>query len=382
MKKKVLFLITKSNFGGAQRYVYDLATGLPKTDWEVVVAAGGEGELIDRLKLSEIRVIPIPSLERDISMVKEIQSCKEIADIVRSERPDILHINSSKAGALGALIGRIYGVPRIIFTAHGWSFNENRPGWQKLILKFIHYLTVILSHETIAVAEEVKKQMSWPFAEHKMTVIYNGRNLPALKSREEAREFLATKAPGLSKFIDDTWSMTIAELHPIKRHDLAIKAMKEIARLSPHHRHIIIGSGQEEAHLRRLIKEKELEEQVFLLGNIKDAAQYLRAADVFILTSRSEAMPYVIIEALIAGLPIIATRVGGIKEIIEDQKSGMLIPSGDQTILVKEVVRITTDPSFKARLQTAALERAHYFTFEQTLEKTIACYKGEKTTPV
>jgi len=171
-KKKVLFVITKSNWGGAQRYVYDLATGLPKTDFDITVALGGDGLLASKLRAAGVRVISIPSLQRDFSLAKELHSVQEIYDLLKVEQPDILHLNSSKAGILGTVIGRFNKVPKIIFTAHGWAFNEDRPFWQRVLLKTIHWLTVLSSHHTIAVSKEVVRQMNWPFAASRMTVIW------------------------------------------------------------------------------------------------------------------------------------------------------------------------------------------------------------------
>ena len=136
-RKKVLFLITKSNFGGAQRYVYDLATTLDAEKFEVVVALGGKGPLASLLEHAGIRTITIESLTRDISIKNELRFTFELWKIIHTERPHILHVNSSKAGAVGTLLGRVAFVPRVLFTAHGWAFNEDRPWWQKIIIKII-----------------------------------------------------------------------------------------------------------------------------------------------------------------------------------------------------------------------------------------------------
>lgn len=374
-RKKILFLITKSNWGGAQRYVYDLAVGLPKEDFDVVVAAGGSGPLIDKLNAANVRVITIPSLQRDLSIIKEWSSFKNLKDIVEIERPDILHTNSSKAGILGAIVGRLLRVPKIIFTAHGWAFNEDRPFWQRLIIKKIHWFTVLLSDKTIAVSKEVVKQMNWPFAKSKMAVVYNGRNIADLKERNEARRIILEHEPRLQKYKDDFWSMTIAELHPVKRHDAVIKSMKEVVRRWPYTRHLVISGGQDEAYLKRLIKALELEDNVFLLGAIDEAAKYLKAADMFILASRSEAMPYAIIEACIAGLPIVATAVGGIPEVIENGKSGLLTTPLDNKALFEAIFDLRTNEQKRLSLANGALKRAQEFTFAKTLDKTISIYR-------
>lgn len=377
-KQKILFLITKSNWGGAQRYVYDLAASLPKDEFEVVVATGGNGTLIDKLRSADIRVVNIPSLERDISLVKELRAFIEIWQIIREEKPDILHINSSKAGVLGSLSGRLLGVPKIIFTAHGWAFNEDRPLWQRLILKKIHWLTVLLSHQTIAVSHEVKRQMNWPFAGNKITVIHNGREIKDLPSRENSRTALIEKEPRLAPYKDDFWSITIGELHAVKRHDAVVEVMKELIEKEPNTRHLIIGSGEKEQELELMVAENNLSEHIFLLGPVDEASQYLKAADMFVLASRSEAMAYVIIEAMIAGLPIVATKVGGIPEVVLNGQSGLLTPPLDNKALFKAILELRTNSELREKLSQGAKKRSQSFTFDKTLRETIALYSHSK----
>lgn len=374
-KQKILFLITKSNWGGAQRYVYDLAVGLPKDEFEVAVTAGGEGVLLEKLQSADIRTIPIPSLQRDVSITKDIKSLFDLFTIVRTEKPDVLHINSSKAGFFGTLVGRLAGVPKIIFTSHGWGFNEERPLWQRLVIKFGHWLTVLLGHHTIAVSQELKRQMSWPFVADKMTVIHNGREIKNLLSRGESRTILIEKEPRLAPYKDDFWSLTIGELHPVKRHDAVIEVIEELVQKEPNSRHLIISGGEEEFRLRELIEKQNLQENVFLLGTIDEASQYLKAADLFVLASRSEGMPYVLIEALLAGVPIVATRVGGIPEVVEEAVSGLLTPPLDNKALVEAIFELRTNPELRAKLSEGARVRSQSFTFEKTLRETVLLYK-------
>lgn len=374
MATKILYLITKSNWGGAQRYVFDLATNLPKDESEVVVALGGSGVLVDKLNEAGIRVISIPSLERDLSLSKEWRSTRELWHIIQEEKPNVLHLNSSKAGVLGALIGRLAGIPKIIFTAHGWAFNENRPYWQRLFAKAVHWITVLLSHQTIAVSNEVKRQMDWPFVQEKIVVVHNGRTISNFLERESARAFLSNIEPRLKNYIKDFWSITIAELHPIKRHDAVIDSLKDLVAIEPNTRHIIIGTGEEEEYLQNKIKELDLTEHVFLLGAITEAAQYLKAADIFILASRSEAMAYVIIEAAAASLPIVATRVGGIPEIIDHGKNGLLVPPLDNIALFKAILLLNQNSELRNQLGNEAFARSSQFTLERMLEKTIGVY--------
>lgn len=373
-RQKVLFLITKSDFGGAQRYVFDLATNLPREHYEPIVATGGNGALIDKLKVAGVRVIPITSLQRDISLKQEFRSLREISHIIKTERPNVLHVNSSKAGGLGTLLGRIYRVPRIIFTAHGWAFNEDRGLAAKLALKFLHWVTVLLSHQTIAVSEAIKQQLNWPLVQQKMVVIHNGRTHPVWKDRTNARQYLASQNDRLRKYQDDIWTMTIAELHPVKQHEVAIQAINELVEEGFSVRHLIIGDGELQADIASLIKELELIDHVFLMGRIDEAAQYLKAADIFILPSRSEALAYAAVEALQAGVPTVASDVGGLPEIITDGQTGFLVPSGDVSELTHRLRELLTDTTRREQMSQQATKQCQRFSMTAMIDHTITVY--------
>src|SRR4051812_18411936 len=116
---KVLLAITKPNFGGAQRYVYDLALGAYEAGHAVTVLTGSAGILTEKLASQRIETLSLPSLGRDVSMFKDFQSLRDILSVIKRERPAVLHLNSSKMGFFGSIAGRLMGVRCIIFTAHG-----------------------------------------------------------------------------------------------------------------------------------------------------------------------------------------------------------------------------------------------------------------------
>ena len=132
---KIIYGITKSNFGGAQRYVFELATEMKQQGHDVAVLCGGKETLVNKLKEVGIKVISLDEMQRDILVDQDFSSFFKILKVLRSEKPDIFHINSSKMGGLGGLAGRFARVKKIIFTSHGWAFNEPRPVWQKIIIK-------------------------------------------------------------------------------------------------------------------------------------------------------------------------------------------------------------------------------------------------------
>ena len=121
-------MITKATWGGAQRYVHDLALSLPRNQFESMLAYGQGGRLSETLANQSFPVYPISGLGRDIALVSDVMAFFAIARLLRKIRPDVLHLNSSKAAALGALAGRLAGTSRIVFTVHGWPFKEDRRG--------------------------------------------------------------------------------------------------------------------------------------------------------------------------------------------------------------------------------------------------------------
>lgn len=376
IKKKILFVITKSNFGGAQKYVFDLATSLPKDEFDVTVALGGSGILTDKLSSQNIKVLSLKSLVRDPHLLSDIRAFLELWAIIKKIKPDITHINSAKAGVIGTLTSRFAGVPKIIFTAHGWAFNEERPLYHKVIIRFFSWITVLLSHQTIAVSLAVKNDAKdWPLISEKITVIKNGINVPKFLTRDEARLRLFPR----EKFRLQEKAFivgTIAELHKNKGLSYAVTAFKKIVHDDSSVHYFIIGDGEERANLEALIKQSGLEDNVHLLGNVLDAALYLRALDIFLLPSVKEGLPYVVLEAGCASLPVVATNIGGLPEIIEHGVSGILIPPRDASAVENAVQQLRRDEN-NAKLLGEALNKKilQDFSFEQFISGTLQVYK-------
>lgn len=378
-RTKVLYLITKSTWGGAQQYVYDLALSLPGESYEPIVVAGGEGELIERLKEAGLKVYTLSHLKRDLSLFGDIKTAFDLFSIVRKEHPAVLHINSSKAGILGSIIGRLARVPKIIFTAHGWAFNEDRPGWQRFLITCVHYLTVVLSTKTIAVSEGMRAQLRWPGAQRKMIVIHPGRTVKDMRSKDDARGIIEMQVRDTSArlidYHDDIWIGTIAELHPIKRLNRAIDAISGLVKEFPTLRYVLIHDGEMRHVLMQQVRDLGLEEHVFFTGTIADAARLLPAFDVFLLPSKSEAFGYVLIEAGQAGVPVVATNVGGIPDIIKDGVNGLLVPPDDTPALRAALRKLLIDPDLRAMLIREHHERSMTFTTERMSAETRALYR-------
>ncbi|HBB44192.1 MAG: putative membrane protein [Parcubacteria group bacterium GW2011_GWA1_44_13] len=374
-KIKVLFVITKSNFGGAQKYVFDLATGLPKDRFDVAVALGGSGILIQKLHSENIRVIPIFSLARDVNPWSDISAFFELWRMFREEKPEVVHLNSAKAGGVGALAARLAGVPKIVFTAHGWAFNEERPVWQRLIIKFFSWITVMLSHNTIAVSDAVKNNTkNWPLIAGKISVIKNGIKEPNFLSRETARQRIFAKAnihiPEKAFVVG-----TIAELHKSKGLTYAIEAFAKLVPENPNLYYFILGGGEEKERLEALVGLHNLQGRVFLLGFVDDASRYLRAFDLFLLPSLTEALGLVLLEAGLAGLPVVASQAGGIPEVIENEKTGLLVTARDSSGIAQAIQKLVAGHSLAKRFAETLRERVlAEFSLSRVLKDTISLY--------
>ena len=341
-KHKILLIITKSNFGGAQKYVFELAQELQKNDHEVTVVLGGNGILIEKLKNVGIEVEQVEELGRDISIINDFKTFLKIKKIISKHNPDIVHLNSSKIGALGALASRLARVPQIIFTIHGWAFNEDRGFTSKLIIKMIYFFTILLCHHSIAVSKKIRQQAQflpfYYFLKKKIHVVYNGIATPHFISKQDARVFFEQKT---NTSFDGKYIIgQIAELHPIKSISTTIEAAAQLTSINPNFIFLICGEGEERKKLERQIMSAGLEKNVFLLGFIDNAAQYIKGFDLFCLTSKSEALALVLLEAGLAQVPIIASKVGGIPELIIEEETGFLFESQNTSMLVSQIKKI------------------------------------------
>ena len=369
-KRRILYVITKASWGGAQRYVYDMALKARDAGYDVRVAAGTPGELVERLDAQGIETVSIGSMKRDIGFKSEIASFISLIRVIRAFRPDVVHANSSKAAGLACLAARLTFVPRIIFTSHGWAFNEQRPSWQKLIIWVLHYSTVLLSHTTLCVSRAVRHDARHMLlAQSRLVVVHIGVEEGTLLSREDARFMLA---PHVSF---PFWIGTIAELHPTKNIETLILAFSTIAEEMPEAMLMVMGEGQDRVWLEGLIRDYGLEERVRLRGHVSNASAYLPALDIFVLPSRSEALGYVLLEAGLAKLPVVASRVGGIPEIVEDAKTGLLCPPGDVSALQEALRAYLGSPELRTRMGNALHKRVHKdFSMERMVRGTLCHY--------
>ncbi len=378
MKTKICFLITKGTWGGAQRYVYNLATNLPENKYDVLVITGSGEILKNKLRERGIRSFEIHSLKRDVSILSEIRSFIRICKIIYNERPDVLHLNSPKASGLGSLAGKILGVKKIIQTVHGWSFNEDRNIFSKTLIYIFSNTTTLLCDKTIVIAKKEKSQaLKMPFVkEDKIILIKNGIEKIDYINKTIVREALLNRTNGKVRETINSktmWIGTISELHKNKGLDYMINALENVKSSFVF---FIISEGEERKNLERLIKLRGLESKVFLVGFIDIANLYLKAFDVFTLTSNKEGLPYSILEAGGAGVCVLASNVGGIPDIIDNNRNGLLVAKGNVKEIQKNIEFLATNTHRRAELGKNLKQKVEKeFSMHDMLKKTLALYK-------
>ncbi|NOY35826.1 MAG: glycosyltransferase family 4 protein [bacterium] len=407
-KKKVLYVITKSVWAGASKYTHDLATALPNREYSPMVAAGGKGAMAEKIIAAGIPYFEIKAFQRDVSFFKDIRAFFEILSLLFKTKPDVVHVSSAKAGGIAGAAVFTYKVlkklikpfrrisrydrsqetalsiscPKTVFTAHGWTFNERRPRWQIALIKFFSRLTCLFYDKIICVSEydcniALKNKIA---PARKMVVIHNGIKpeeydfLP----REEARHKLGDSISKLEiESPSEVLVGTIGELTKNKGHKLLIESIKSQF-LSSNFKFLIIGfDGGEKKNLESQIVSAGLGDKVFLVEGLPDAAKYLKAFDIFVLSSLKEGLPYVLLEAGLAELPIAASKVGGIPEIIENGKNGILINPASADEFARAIKKLADNSETHAKLAAAARQKIlQDFSFEKMLGATINLYKS------
>ncbi len=357
-KIKILYVITQDEWGGAQRYVFDLAT-LYGTDDEVVVVAGtpkvefgleqhiligkdGRSE-----KLQNVKFVRLKHLVRPISWQDFIFAPAELAKLIKIEKPDIVHLNSSKASVIGSwAIKKIAkdSRPKVVYTVHGWVFNEPM-GWLKRALyKWIEKSTSKYKDAIIVLSETDKDSgIKIGLNDKKLHLISHGLQPIVLKERGEARKIIK-EDPCVPENTKPTWFVVIANAYKTKGIDKLLQAIATKKDVLSSVNFFIMGVGPELNNLDKLANSLSLNNNIFFMGFFPFASSFLKAFDVLVLPSLKEGLPYVIQEALLAKVPIIATRVGGIPSLIENKKSGLLVKPDSVEELAEALVFAAENP--------------------------------------
>ncbi len=360
---EILYLITSDDQGGAQKYVLELAT-----NFKGAISSGvSSGLLQQECKQSSTPYYSLKHIRREINPIQDLWALWEILLLIRKLKPAILHTNSSKAGFLGGLAGTLTRTP-VIFTAHGFQYLEPMPKLKTIFYKFLHKIIKYSSDYIITVSEKerteaLKDQM---LRQDKSETIYHGIKEINFLSKKEAREKL--NIPQDSQVIG-----TIANCYHSKGLDILLHAFAYLSTLYPSTQLVVIGDGPERDQLLNLVNILKLNGKVTITGQITNASALLQAFDVFTLPSRKEGLPYALLEACQAGLPIVATDVGGNPEAAG--QGALYVAKEDPKALADALQKVLTNPTLKTKLGQAGKAHAANFTTNAMFAKTSRLYK-------
>lgn len=367
-RQKILHVITLSEWGGAQQVCYDIVTSFKKDKYTVDVACAPGGELVNRLRGQGIVVHRIDSLKRDISLLNDLRALFALYRLAKRRRYSIVHCHSTKAGLVGRLAARLAQVPVILFTAHGWAFSEGRAYWERWLLAQAERLAAKVTTKIICVSEHDRKlALRFKVAhQDQLIVIHNGIDpQPFLRADGgRVRQHLGLREAPVLSFA----GRLARQKDPLT----LLRAIQNISR----GKLILAGDGPLQSQVERFIRQNGLTSQVILVGARTDIPDILAASDVFVLSSRWEGLPLVIIEAMVAGLPVVASRVGGVPELVEDGVTGFLVPPGNPEALAEALQRLFEDKELCRRMGEAGREKAlRSFTLSRMLRETQAVYQ-------
>jgi glycosyltransferase involved in cell wall biosynthesis len=323
--------------------VRTLVDGL-RGGYDIEVAAHGpNGSLVDACRASAVPFHHLENLVRDPDPRRDVTALVELRALVRRVHPDIVQINSTKAGMLGrlALIGT--GIP-VVFTAHGWAFSGRR-GRGGLAAVMVERMTAPLSTAIVCVSDwdlrlAIDRRLAPPARLH---AIHNGIVVGA-------------PPPDRGPWPADPVLVCVARLAPPKDLGLLLAALAEDGLAAWRLR--VIGDGPERGRLETRARTLGVADRVEWLGHRTDVSEQLAIADAFVLPSRWEGLPYSILEAMVAGLPVVASRVGGIPELIVDGVTGFLTERDSVPALADALKRLGADGSHSREMGRAGYERA------------------------
>lgn len=364
----IAFAITRGDsLGGATVHVRDMARHLlDRGDRATVLIgettrSGMNGESIAELLRYNIPVHPIHSLRRAIDPVHDFLAVSEMVGALRRIRPDLVSTHTAKAGLLGRIAARAAGIPAI-FTPHGWVISDRISAVSGRVFRLAERLAAPMAHTIVNVCEAEKrlalKHRIAPF--DNLAVIHNG-------VRDISNALIADAS------IDPPRLISVARFEAPKDHELLLRALAPLRNFD--WRMDLVGSGPREEALRALAIDLRLDNRIHFSGHTTNTAERLARSQIFVLASKSEGFPRSILEAMRAGLPVIASDVGGVSEAVAHRETGLVVPPNDVASLSQALATLILSPTTRTRFGRAGRLRYELnFTFDRMARQTVALY--------
>lgn len=359
---RITYVSTRSDVvGGSNVHIRDLAVAMRARGHDARVLGGGDGPFADDVRRHGVPYVALHHLIRAVRPLREIRAVAELRAALGALRPDLVSLHTAKAGFVGRLATVGMGVP-IVYTPHGWTFTPGVPPRAARVYAALErvaapragrIVNVCAFEQEIALARRVGRP-----SQH--VVVHNG--MPDVDAA--LRSDPSRSPPAL---------VMVARFDEPKDHAVLLDALARCPDLPWTLR--LVGDGPWQGAVERRVAELGLIERVTFLGARTDVAEILGGAQAFVLTTRWEGFPRSILEAMRAGLPVVASGVGGVHEAVAAGVNGYVVPPASVAPLAERLRLVLGDPDLRARLGAAGRKRfEERFTFETMFQATLAVY--------
>jgi glycosyltransferase involved in cell wall biosynthesis len=364
--QRILLVIDEASVGGGQRHVLWLAEGLVRDGYEIAIACERQGYLVDELRSIGIRHLPV-----DLGNHFSVKSLFRMIRLIREFDPTVVHTHGGTAGVYGRSAARFLN-RTTVHTYHGIHYLHFEAGWKKRIYLFLEQFLLRWTDAIICVANsDLELALNHNLAERgRAFVIVNGINLRQFRAPDKRGKRQWGRKRGV------TIIGTVGRLHGQKGHRYLIQAVLEIVKQPEPVEFRIIGDGNLRSELELQVQTLGLQKVIRFLGSRTDIAAQLAQMDLFVLPSLWEGLPFVLLEAMAAGIPIIASEVDGVSEILEDGKDALLVPPRDPHSLAMAIVKLIHNKKEAIHLATNALHKiSERFDVKEMVRQTERVYR-------
>lgn len=339
VRKLTIAYLVRPAEGGIKSHLLAVLDGLDRARFTPVLICPPDCSLATEAAAAGHQVMPL-DIAGEINLPRDLRAARQLRGILTRLQPDILHIHSAKAGLVGRLAVLLPPRPRVVLTVHSFVFDERMGARKRALVALAERWLAGVTDVTIAVSAALKDELvaQMRLQPARIRVIYHG--VPFL----DAPETVADTAPCIG---------TVARLAPQKGLDILLRAAALVVARAPDTRVSIIGDGPLRPELEALAAELGIADRVEFLGFREDAVARMRAISVFVLSSTRETFGLTLVEALSQRVPVVATRVGGIPEVVEDGVTGLLVAPNDPAALADGICRLLTDRAMAHRLADA-----------------------------
>lgn len=314
---------------------------------------------------SGVEIVHVKTLQREVSALSDLRALASLFALVRRTRPDIVHTHTSKAGFIGRAAAWLARAPAIVHTPHGHIFHSYYGALRTRFFMSLERLAARCS-DRITTLTDLGARDHGEFGiapPEKFVTIPPGIDLTRFQDGSTRRPAARTKL-GLQPA--DLLVGWVGRLAPIKDCATFIRACSHVVTKRPHVKFIVAGDGELQAALEEQATQLELPVQ--FLGNRSDVPDLMAAMDIFVLSSTNEGFGRVLVEAMASGPAIVATAVGGVPEVVEHGRSGLLVPPADPVAMAQAVTRLLDDVDLRAAFRRQGQQRARLFAIERTVE--------------